>query len=779
MLSNYIQIIGASPTLRINAKVRQMKREGIDIIDLSLGEPDFPTPPNVMEAAKRAIDDGHTKYTSNVGVLELRQAIVDKYLRECSAVYSPENVIVSTGAKQALFNACTALLNKGDEVIIPAPYWVSYPQMVTLARGNPVIVPTKEENGFRLTSDELGRAITARTKAIIINNPSNPTGSGYSPEDLLKVIDVCMDEGLLIIADEIYEKMVYGGFQFKSVAAFGEKVQQNSLIISGFSKAYAMTGWRIGYTVGPAPIIMGMEKIQSHTTSNANSIAQWAAVEALNGPQTQIKVMCERFEERRNAALEMINDIPHCSCYEPEGAFYLFPNFSWYYDKQYKDMPIRNSAGLAYYLLKYAKIALIPGEAFGADNFIRISYSTSTENVKEGMRRIKEALAQLKPTLLSIKTPLINSQTRVREYTKVDLISVKESAELVKEAEAVMPFDNFHEWNVVISGVVLKLITNSPHLIDFWMNNLFPAPADSDEAPDGIIYAVMDVPNRKPSTFYCSDNHNAIMFNTAYYPQLRSLMFGMIDEITTSTLETFFVAGSSVTVEDKGICLIGPPASGVTTHLAGLLSRPEVKLNSINGFTVTQQNGSPVAESLERKFLIRTNIVKGMPELASLFDRSKLENVITNKEDCPTESCSIRNDCMLDEGKLGCYIASRYSFGLLDPLWIGGREKYRKRVSISKLILFLRDPAAPKIIRLEKDDALRRLEDGVHYSDRGGLLSTPFFNFHRLVNDRIHVQHLVSQWKKLLLNVPAYLINTGRLSKAEAQVAIWEIVRQN
>ena len=779
MLSNYIQRIGASPTLRINAKVRQMKREGIDIIDLSLGEPDFPTPHNVKEAAKRAIDEECTKYTSNVGILELRQAIVDKYQDECSADYDPSNVIVSTGAKQALFNACTALLNKGDEVIIPAPYWVSYPQMVSLARGTPVIVHTKEENGFRLTSEELGRAITAQTKAIIINNPSNPTGSGYSPEDLLKVIDVCMDEGLIIIADEIYEKLSYGGFQFKSVAAFGDKVQQNSLIISGFSKAYAMTGWRLGYTVGPAPIIQGMEKIQSHSTSNANSVAQRAAVEALNGPQEQIKTMCAEFEERRNAALEMIKEIPHCSCYEPEGAFYLFPNFSWYYDKQYDDMPIRNSAGLTYYLLKNAKVALIPGEAFGADDFVRLSYSASTETVREGVRRIIKALAKLKPAIKSIQTPLTNTYTRVREYTKIDLISAAECDSLVNEAESVMPYDNFHEWNAIVGGVVLKLVTNSPHLIDFWMNNLFPASMNTDEEADGVIYAVMDAPKRKPSTFYCPESHTAIIFNTAFYPQLRSLVFGMIDDITTSTLDSFLIAGSSVSVEENGICMMGPPASGVTTHLAGLLSRPEVKLNSINGFMVTQNNGTPIAESLERKFLVRTNIVKGMPELASVFDRSKLENVITDKFECPTENCEIRNDCIIDEGRLGCYIASRYSFGLLDPLWIGGREKHRETVPVTKLILFLKDAALPKVSRLSADDALRRLEDGVHHTDRGGLLTKPFFNFHRLVNDPVHVSHLVSQWKTLLSTVPAYLINTGRLTKSEAQTAIWEIVREH
>jgi len=779
MLSDYIQRIGASPTLRINAKVRQMKREGINIIDLSLGEPDFPTPSNVKEAAHRAIDNECTKYTSNVGILELRQAIVDKYRRECGADYNPGNVIVSTGAKQALFNACHAMLNEGDEVIIPAPYWVSYPQMVALARGTPVIVHTKEESGFRLTSDELGRAITARTKAIILNNPSNPTGSGYSPEDLLKVIDVCMDEGLIIISDEIYEKLTYGDYIFKSVAAFGEKVQENSLVISGFSKAYAMTGWRIGYTVGPAVIIQGMEKIQSHSTSNANSIAQWAGVEALNGSQTEIKNMCRKFEERRNAALELIKDIPHCSCYEPEGAFYLFPNLSWYYDKQYEDMPIRNSAGLTYYLLKHAEVALIPGEAFGADNFVRLSYSASTDVVKEGVRRIKTALARLKPALKSIRIPLRNTHTRVREYTTIELKSASECADLISEAESVMPYDNFHEWNVVIGGVILRLVTNSPHLIDFWMNNFFPAAMNSDQVPNGIIYAVMDAPKRKPSTFYCTENHTGVIFNSAFYPQLRSLAFGMVDDITTSTLDTFQIAGSCVAIEDKGLCLIGPPASGVTTHLAGLLNRPEVKLNSINGFMVSQSNGSLVAESLEMKFLIRTNIVKGMPELAGLFDRSKLENVIVDKRNCPTENCISRNDCLIDQGKLGCYIASRYSFGLLDPLWIGGREKHRKRSVISKMIIFLRDVSAPKVTRLSPDDALRRLEDGAHYSDRGGLLSKPFFNFHRLVNDPVHVKHLVSQWETLLSSVSTYLINTDRLSKTEAQVAIWEIAEEH
>ncbi len=395
MLSDRVQRIGFSSTLRIAAKAAQMVKEGADVIDFSIGEPDFPTPSNIKDAAKRAIDANLTKYPPNDGVLELRQAICRKFKAECDATYTPDQVLVSTGAKQSLYNAALALINKGEEVLIPAPYWVSYPQIVNLAYGNPVIVPTREENGFRVTTEDLLRHISSRTKAIIICNPSNPSGSAYPAAELQKIVDLCMAEGIFIISDEIYEKLVYDDFHYVSLASLGDKVRENSLVINGFSKSYSMTGWRLGYAVGPKEVIEGMSKIQSHSTSGANSIAQWAAVEALNGPQGEITMMRDEFERRRNYVLTRLAQIPHCTCYKPEGAFYVYPNFSWYYHKSHDGVEIRNSAGLAYYLLMHAHVAVVPGDSFGTDEFTRISYATSIENIEKGMNRIEAALAGL------------------------------------------------------------------------------------------------------------------------------------------------------------------------------------------------------------------------------------------------------------------------------------------------------------------------------------------------------------------------------------------------
>ena len=395
MLSDKVQNIGFSSTLQISAKAKQMQRDGVDVINLSVGEPDFPTPENIKEAAKRALDANQTTYTANAGIIELREAIARKYNDDWETSYIVEQVIVSTGAKQCLYNACVALLNPGDEVLVPVPYWVSYPHMVGLGSGVPVYIGSREENSFRITTEDIERVLTPKTKAIILNNPSNPTGAAYSPEQLLPIIDICLDQGLFIIVDEIYEKLVYDGFVFKSVASFGEKAANYSVVISGFSKSYSMTGWRLGYAVGPLDIIKGMSKIQSHSTSNANSIAQWAGLEALTGPQDEIDRMRLEFEDRRDFLVQSLKGLPHVSCNKPDGAFYAFPNLSWYYDKQYEGETIRNSSGLANFLLSQAHVALVPGEAFGADDFIRFSYATSMENLKRAMDRITAALEKL------------------------------------------------------------------------------------------------------------------------------------------------------------------------------------------------------------------------------------------------------------------------------------------------------------------------------------------------------------------------------------------------
>ena len=777
MLADRIQRIGFSSTLRINAKAQRMKREGVDVIDLSVGEPDFPTPENIKAAAKQALDRNFTRYTDNNGIPELRQAIVRRYREEYGADYEPDQVIVSTGAKQCLYNACIALLNKGDEVIVPIPYWVSYPHMVSLAKGEPVFVKTREENGFRLTAEELGRALSARTKAIILNNPSNPTGSMYNPDQLLTVIDICMDEGLVILADEIYEKLVFDGIHYKSISSFGEKVMKQSLVVSGFSKSYAMTGWRLGYALGPVELIQGMSKVQSHSTSNANSITQWAGVEALLGPQHEISRMCQEFERRRNFVIYKLESIPHASVVKPSGAFYAFPNLSWYYDKQYEGMPIRNSAGLAYYLLKKAHVALVPGEAFGADKFIRLSYATSMGNLERAMDRIIDALAQLKPTVKARMKALQNTVTKVKKFATLEsTIAPQMRDALVAEAESIITYDSYQEWNVNIGGVVLKLATNSPHLIDFWTDNWYPAPLESELEPHGVLYGVKDAPGREASAFYNPDSRTALLFNSAYYPQMRSIAIGMVDDIASRMFDTNLLAASCVDVNGKGIALLAPPGTGGSTHLAGLLRRPESRLHSVDSFFVRWVGGAPIADSFERKFLIRTDITKHLPELSPLFDRSKLENVVTKRDNCEIEACPYRDDCPLDRGEPRCYFATKSSYALLDPYWIGGSGKHVKRTVLSRLILLQRDTVSPRVSTLKPDAALKRLEEGAYSYRRNGWRSMPFFNPYLINASSDRIESLQRQWKRLLSAAKLYVVNTELMSPTEAQEAIWKIV---
>ncbi|UCD17704.1 MAG: pyridoxal phosphate-dependent aminotransferase, partial [Candidatus Zixiibacteriota bacterium] len=396
MISNRIGRLELSSTLRINAKASAMKAEGIDVIDFSVGEPDFPTPFDIKEAGKKAIDDNFTGYTANDGIAELKAAIRRRYKEEHGLEYQNNEIIVSCGAKHCLYNLFVSILNRDDEVIIPAPYWVSYPQQVLMVKGKPVIVPTHEENGFRITPDELKANLNFSTKAIVINNPSNPTGSAYTREHLQEICEIAVAEGLLIVADEIYEKVIYDDYRFCSVASLDEKIKEKAVIINGVSKSYSMTGWRIGYAAGPREIIAAMGIVQSHSTSNANSIAQKAATEALSGHRAEINQMVAEFYTRRNYMLDKLSRIPDISCYRPQGAFYLFPNVSAYYNTEFGGTKIRNSYGLAYYLLREAGVAVVPGSAFGAEENIRLSYATSLKKIEEGTDRIITAMAKLK-----------------------------------------------------------------------------------------------------------------------------------------------------------------------------------------------------------------------------------------------------------------------------------------------------------------------------------------------------------------------------------------------
>ncbi|SHE35433.1 aspartate aminotransferase [Desulforamulus putei DSM 12395] len=387
--------ISPSPTLSIDAKAKQMKASGIKVISFGVGEPDFDTPDHIKEAAIEAIKAGETRYTPAGGTLKLKQAIVDKFRRENGLEYQTNQIVVSVGAKHSLYNAFQVLCQPGDEVILPAPYWVSYLEQIKLAGAEAVIVQTREENGFKLTPRELKEVITARSRVFLLNSPSNPTGGVYTRDELAALGEVLLEHNITIISDEIYEKLLYDGLEHVSIASVSPQLKENTVVINGVSKAYAMTGWRIGYAAAPAPVAKAMADLQSHSTSNPTSIAQAASVAALNGPQDAVAAMVVEFEKRRNYMLERINAIPGITCPKPGGAFYLYPNVSAYFGKSYQGRPVNNATDLANLLLEVAEVAVVPGIAFGGDDFIRLSYATSMENIKEGMDRIEKLLGAL------------------------------------------------------------------------------------------------------------------------------------------------------------------------------------------------------------------------------------------------------------------------------------------------------------------------------------------------------------------------------------------------
>jgi aspartate aminotransferase len=395
ILSSRAKSLKPSPTLAINAKAKSMQAQGIHVISFGAGEPDFDTPENIKQAAKKALDDGFTKYTPVGGIDELKDAIIKKFQRDSGLSYKRSEVLVSCGGKHSFYNLAQAIFDQGDEVIIPAPYWVSYPPMVSLAGGSPVIVETTEKNEFKLTPGALKKAITQKTKALIINSPSNPTGSAYTKKELEKIAEMAISKNFFVISDEIYEKIVYDGFKFTSIASLGEEMKKRTIIVHGVAKTYAMTGWRIGYTAGSEEIIAAMNNIQSQSTSNPTSIAQKASVEALIGPQNEVERMVSAFAQRRNYIVDRLNKMSGVSCYKPVGAFYVFPNFSSHYEKAYKGKKIENSTHLADYFLDVAEVAVVPGVEFGADPFERLSFATSLENIKEGLDRIEMAVKKL------------------------------------------------------------------------------------------------------------------------------------------------------------------------------------------------------------------------------------------------------------------------------------------------------------------------------------------------------------------------------------------------
>ncbi len=384
-----------SATLAIAATAKRMKAEGIDVVDFGLGEPDFDTPAHVKEAAIRAIREGFTKYTPASGIEELKEAITAKLKRDNGLSYSPEEVIVSCGSKHSLFNIAEVLLEPGDEVIIPSPYWVTYTEQVRLVEGRPMIAKTLEEDGFHLSRSAIESAMTPRTKAILLNSPSNPTGA-MIPEDRLEAIAaLAVERDLLLISDEAYESLTYDGHVHISIASLGEAVKRRTIVVNTVSKAYAMTGWRIGYAAGPTDIIKAMGNIQSQVTSNPTSIAQKAAVAALLGPQETVRAMRDEFDARRRYLVGRLNAIAGVRCTTPEGAFYLFPNVSGFYGRRAQGGPIRNSAEMAVYLLQQAHVAVVPGVEFGSDAHVRLSYAAPMESLIKGAERLEQALGDL------------------------------------------------------------------------------------------------------------------------------------------------------------------------------------------------------------------------------------------------------------------------------------------------------------------------------------------------------------------------------------------------
>jgi len=395
VLSSRAKSLKPSPTLAINAKAKAMQAQGIHVVSFGAGEPDFDTPENIKQAAIKAIVEGFTKYTPVGGIDELKDAVIHKFERDSHLAYKRSQILISCGGKHSFYNLAQAIFDEGDEVLIPAPYWVSYPPMVALAQATPVIMNTKEEDDFKILPENLKKALGPKTKALILNSPSNPTGSAYTKEELERIAEIAIAHNFFVISDEIYEKIVYDGLRFVSIATLGEEIKKRTIIVHGVAKTYSMTGWRIGYTAGPDEIIAAMSNIQSQSTSNPTSIAQKASVEALIGPQDEVGKMVSAFTERRNYIIDRLNRMKGVSCYKPAGAFYAFPNFSSYYGKSYEGKKISNSTDLADYFLDVARVAVVPGVEFGADPFERLSFATSMENIREGLDRIEEALKKL------------------------------------------------------------------------------------------------------------------------------------------------------------------------------------------------------------------------------------------------------------------------------------------------------------------------------------------------------------------------------------------------
>lgn len=392
ILSERINNIKASQTLAINAQILRMKDEGKKIISFGAGEPDFSTPQNIQKAAIKAIKDGFTHYTTSSGIIELKKAIIKKLKLDNNLNYDVNEIIISNGAKHSLYNTLMTLCNPGDEVILPTPCWVSYAEQIKLAQAKPIFVKTNPISQFQVLIKEIEKNITNKTKAILLNSPNNPTGAVYSREDLQKIGNLLVKKDIYCISDEVYEKLVYDDSEHVSIASLGSNIKSRVILINGVSKTYAMTGWRIGYAAGPKEVIVGMNKLQGQCTSNANSIAQKASVEALVGNQESIKYMRNEFDKRRKYIVKELNSINGFSCDLPKGAFYVFPNIKKLLNAGivFNDMVIKDSLQLANYILNKVEVAVVPGSAFESEGYLRLSYATSMQDIEEGMKRLKD-----------------------------------------------------------------------------------------------------------------------------------------------------------------------------------------------------------------------------------------------------------------------------------------------------------------------------------------------------------------------------------------------------
>ena len=393
-LSKLARELKPSATLAITAKAKEMKSQGIDVIGFGAGEPDFDTPENIKEFAKRSIDNGFTKYTAASGIDELKNAIISRIKEDYNVEYEKKEIFVGSGAKHVLYNLFQVLLDLNDEVIIPAPYWVSYPEQVRIAGGKPVILTTEQSNGFKVKPSEIQNVITDKTKILVLNYPSNPTGVTFTKEELVEIANLAEKNDLIVISDEIYDKTLYSETKHTSFVQINDSIKNRTILVNGVSKTYSMTGWRIGYAAGNKKVLAAMNNLAGQSTSNPTSIAQKASVEAFSGPQDKVDEMVVEFKKRRDFICKELNNIDGISCLVPDGAFYVFPDISYYFGKEYKNGKIENSVDFADFLLNEAKVAVVPGIEFGSDKNIRISYATSMHDIKEGIKRIKEKLEE-------------------------------------------------------------------------------------------------------------------------------------------------------------------------------------------------------------------------------------------------------------------------------------------------------------------------------------------------------------------------------------------------